>query len=165
MVTKRWFTGAYSRALDDKLRLAIPKPLRDCLGASMDQGLFVAPGLDESLSIYPADTFSAIAERLAQTSPNRQDVRAFSRLFYAQAQHAPLDKQGRIRLPSELVKMAALQGEVMLLGVQDHMELWDAERWQNYVADHQPRYDGLAETVFDGTSASKAHGLPKETGS
>jgi DNA-binding transcriptional regulator/RsmH inhibitor MraZ len=35
-----------------------------------------------------------------------------------------------------------------LIGVRDHLELWDAERWQNYLAQHAPRFDAVAEGAF-----------------
>jgi DNA-binding transcriptional regulator/RsmH inhibitor MraZ len=38
--------------------------------------------------------------------------------------------------------------EVVLLGVQDHLELWAADRWDAYLAEKQPRYDEIAEAAF-----------------
>src|SRR5262245_14871461 len=96
-------TGTYARSMDDKLRLAIPKPLRDLLqGADAGNGLYVAPGTDGSLALYTEEAFARLAERLAGASPAGQDVRTFSRLFYARAQRVELDRQGRIRIPMEL---------------------------------------------------------------
>lgn len=76
-------TGTFSRAVDEKLRIAIPKPLRDALGALAKGVLYITPGTDGSLALYTEDALAALAERLANSSPNAQDVRAFSRLFYA----------------------------------------------------------------------------------
>ncbi|HTU25210.1 MAG TPA: division/cell wall cluster transcriptional repressor MraZ [Pirellulales bacterium] len=141
-------TGTYSRAIDDKLRIAFPKPFRDRLSHSPGGPLYVAPGTDGSLAVYSEETFAQLAERLAQASPTAADVRAFGRLFFAAAQALELDSQGRIRLPAELAEWAGLGKEVMLLGVQDHVELWDRARWQNYLAEKQARYDEIAERAF-----------------
>jgi MraZ protein len=86
---------------------------------------------------------------LAAESPAGPDVRAFSRLFYAQAQPAELDGQGRIRIPPELAELAGLSREAVLLGVQDHLELWDRGRWEAYLAERQTRYDEIAEAAFE----------------
>src|SRR5262245_43159147 len=118
-------TGTFARAVDEKLRIAVPKPLRICLGKPEPTALIVAPGTDGSLAIYTEAAFARLAERLEQSSPTHEDVRAFSRLFYAQAQRVELDGQGRIRIPVELAGLAGLRGQAVLLGVQDHMELWD----------------------------------------
>jgi MraZ protein len=112
----------------------------------------VTPGNDGSLSIYTEEELSRLADRLATGSPTQQDVRAFGRLFYAQAERAELDSQGRIRIPPELARSAALEREVVLLGVQNHMEIWDKSRWEAYLAGQQPRYDEIAEAAFRGPS-------------
>ena len=70
------------------------------------------------------------------------------RLFYAQAQGVELDGQGRVRIPPELAQLAKLEKDVVLLGVQDHLELWAAPRWQAYVAEKQAHYDEIAENAF-----------------
>jgi MraZ protein len=143
-------TGTFSRSFDDKLRVAVPKPLRIALGRPKGGGLYVAPGTDGSLVLYGEETFARLAERLAGASPTRRDVRAFLRLFYARAQRVELDAQGRVRIPAELAKFAHLEKDVVLLGVQDHLELWAAQRWQSYLAEKQTQYDEIAETAFGG---------------
>jgi MraZ protein len=141
-------TGTFVRSVDEKLRIAIPKPLRDALEQPDLKALYVAPGTDGSLGIYTEQALAHVAERLAATSPTQQDVRAFSRLFYAQAQYVELDGQGRIRIPTELAQLARLGKEVVLLGVQDHMEIWDRQRWEGYLAEKAPQYDRIAESAF-----------------
>jgi MraZ protein len=141
-------TGTFARSLDEKLRVAIPRRLREAMQVPEGGGLFITPGTDVSLAIYTEDALTRMAERLAQASPNRQDVRAFTRLFYAQAQRAELDGQGRVRVPPELAQLAKLEKDIVLLGVQDHLELWAAERWRAYVEDKQAHYDEIAETSF-----------------
>jgi MraZ protein len=143
-------TGTFTRAVDEKLRLAIPKRLRDALDCHEGGVLYVAPGTDQSLALYSENALARLAERLAAVSPTRQDVRAFTRLFYAQAQQVEVDRQGRIRIPPELAKLAGLDSSAVLLGVQDHLELWAADRWQAYLANKQTHYDEIAETAFDG---------------
>jgi MraZ protein len=139
-------TGTYERLLDEKLRLGLPKPLRDAL---KDEGeLILTPGTDGTLALFPLRAFEALAEKLAMRSPTGQDVRAFSRLLYAQSHRMEIDSQGRIRLPAELARLANLDGQVVLLGVGDRIELWNKSRWNAYLADLQPRYDQLAEDAL-----------------
>ncbi len=89
-----------------------------------------------------------LAERLARASPTQQDVRAFNRLFYAQAEWAEVDSQGRVRIPTLLAQTAGISGEAVLLGVQDHLELWDQTRWQTYLQSRATQYDEIAERAF-----------------
>jgi MraZ protein len=142
-------TGAFSRTVDEKLRIAIPKPFREALGAAAKGVLYVAPGTDGSLALFTEDALAELATRLAQSSPNAQDVRAFSRLFYSRAQAVEIDGQGRVRIPPELAQLAGLSKEVVLLGVQSHLELWERQRWDQYVQARQDKFDQIAEAAFE----------------
>ncbi len=141
-------TGTFARAIDEKLRLAIPKRLREIMGCPQGGVLYVAPGTDGSLAIYTEGGFARLGERLERSSPTQQSVRAYTRLFYARAQRVDLDRQGRIRIPSELAELAQLGKDAVLLGVQDHLELWATERWKAYLAEKQSHYDEIAEAAF-----------------
>jgi MraZ protein len=149
-------TGAFHRSLDDKLRLAIPKPLRDAIGHPATSAVYVAPGTDGSLEVYAEQAFSQIANKLDQGPRNAKEIRAFHRLFYAQVQRLEIDKHGRIRLPVELAQLSSLEKEIVLLGVGDHIEIWDRQRWEAYLEDTQPNYDQLAEHAFPDPSIATA---------
>jgi MraZ protein len=148
-------TGTFVRAVDEKLRIAIPKSLREALGATAKGALYVTPGTDGSLALYTEDALAGLADRLAGSSPNAQDVRAFRRLFYARAQAVELDAQGRLRVPGELAQLSGLDKEAVLIGVQDHLELWDRVSWEQYVAKRQGDYDHLAEAAFRKPAADR----------
>lgn len=149
------FTGSYRRSLDEKLRLAIPKQLKDALAADAGtSALFITPGTDHSLAIYTEKVLEELGQRLAQSSPAEKDTRSFSRLFYAQAQPAEIDGHGRLRVPAELATLARLTGEVVVLGVRDHIELWEASAWDAFLSATQPSYDALAERVLRGETSS-----------
>lgn len=141
-------TGTFLRSLDEKLRLAVPKRLREAMGCGEGATLYIAPGTDGSLSIYPEEAFRQLAKRIEAVSPAEQHVRAFTRLFYARAQRVELDSQGRLRIPVELARLGQLEGDVVLLGVQNHVELWAQERWQAYLAEKEARYDDIAEAAL-----------------
>jgi MraZ protein len=145
-------TGTFVRALDEKLRFAIPKRLRDALSKvdypAENPVLYLAPGTDGSLALYTESALNTMAAQLSQGSPTSQGVRAFSRLFYAQAQPVEMDRQGRIRVPTDLAELANLGREIVLLGVCDHLEIWDRQRWDDYLTQKQPQYDDIAENAF-----------------
>ena len=141
-------TGTFRRAVDDKQRVAIPRRVRLALTAEEKPVFYLAPGTDGSLAMYSEAEFGRLGERLAAASPAGPNVRAFSRLFYAQAQPVELDAQGRVRVPPELAQLAQITTEVVLVGVRDHVELWNPERWNQYCQDRQPNYDEIAERAF-----------------
>ena len=114
--------------------------------------VYLAPGTDGSLELYTEVAFARLARALEKGPRNDREVRAFNRLFYAQVQRIEIDKHGRVRLPVELARLASLEKEIVLLGVRDHIELWDRQHWDAYLDKTQPRYDELAEQAFPATA-------------
>lgn len=148
-------TGSFHRSLDEKCRFMLPKSLRDALADGDNRAVFIAPGTDGSLAVYTEQAFRQLGDQLGHGPPTAQDIRAFSRLFYAQAQRVEMDRQGRIRIPTELASLASLSKEIVLLGVRDHVEVWDRERWESYLHQRQPFYDELAENAFSSPGGVK----------
>ncbi len=147
-------TGNFKRSIDDKQRITIPKDLRTALGESVGKVFYMAPGTDRSLAVYDEASFERVASRLDSAPPTERDVRAFSRLFYAQAHRVEIDRQSRLRVPQQLADWAGLTKEAVLIGGGDHMELWDSAKWETYAAEKQSNYDELAEAAFSQSSHS-----------
>ena len=139
-------TGTYPRTLDDKKRLALAKRVREQLGDP--KTLFVTPGPDQCLWLYTQEGLERLAEKLDQSPATDAEARVFRRLYFAQTEAVDVDGSGRVLIPERLVQFAGLKHEVVLIGVRDHLELWDAERWQRYIEQHAPRFDAVAEGAF-----------------
>jgi MraZ protein len=148
-------TGTFARSIDEKHRIAIPKRVRDALRLNEKTVLFVTRWTDQSLIIYTEEVFAARAARLADASPTQEEVRAFSRLFYAQAEPVEIDSQGRVRIPPALAELVKLGKDVVLIGVQDHLELWDKANWDKYLAEQSAQYDKIAERAFSSLGPAK----------
>src|SRR5712692_7290163 len=139
-------TGTHPRTLDDKKRLGLPRKVREQLG---DPGtLFVTPGPDQCLWLFTQTELEQLAAKLDQAPAADAEARVFRRLYFAQTEAVDVDRTGRILIPERLVQFAGLKHEVVLLGVRDHLELWDAERWQRYLEQHAARFDAVAEGAF-----------------
>ena len=139
-------TGTHLRTLDDKKRLALPKRVREQLGEATE--LFVTPGPDQCLWIFTRAGLEKLSERLDQSPATDAESRVFRRLFFARTEAVDVDGNGRILIPEWLATFGSLQREVALIGVQQHLELWDNQRWQQYQAQHGPRFDTVAESAF-----------------
>src|SRR5476651_37110 len=139
-------TGTHPRTLDDKKRLTLPKRIREQVGEATQ--LFVTPGADQSLWIYTKDELERLSAKLDQTPATDAEARVFRRLFFAQMEEVDLDRTGRILIPDRLVQFAGLEHEVVLLGIRDHLELWNAQRYQEYFEKHSPEFDKAAEQAF-----------------
>jgi MraZ protein len=139
-------TGTHPRTLDDKKRMALPKRVREQLEDPAT--LFITPGPDKCLWLYSETGLEQLAAKLDQAPATDAEARVFRRLYFAQTEAVDMDRTGRILIPERLVQFAGLEHEVILIGVRDHLELWDGQRWQRYLAENAPRFDAVAERAF-----------------
>ena len=144
--TPMLLTGTYPRTLDEKKRVALPKRVREQL--SDPETLFVTPGPDQCLWLYTQPGLETLAAKLDQAPATDTEARVFRRLYFAQTESVDLDRAGRILISERLIQFASLEHEVILIGVRDHLELWDSGRWQQYLSQNGPRFDAVAEGAF-----------------
>ena len=137
------FMGEYNHTIDTKGRLIIPSKFRDVLGDEF----VVTKGLDGCLFVYDNAEWTAFEEKLKALPLMNKDSRKFVRFFLAGAANVEVDKQGRILLPSVLREFAALDKDVVLIGVGARIEIWSKDRWND--ASEYNDMDDIAEHMAD----------------
>ena len=115
-------TGQYQHTVDAKGRLFIPAKLREELGETF----YVTMGMDGCLSVYSDESWAKFTEKFESLPYTR--TKAMRPLFANAAKCEP-DAQGRILLPAKLRAYAGLQKDVVVIGVSNRAEIWDAEKW------------------------------------
>ncbi|MFO7741532.1 MAG: division/cell wall cluster transcriptional repressor MraZ [Anaerolineae bacterium] len=119
------FLGEFVHVLDSKGRLTIPAKFR----AELDTGLVVTRGIDRCLAVFPKPEWQQLAEQVSELPLTNRQARAFQRLLFANASEVAPDNQGRVLIPPRLREYAALDGEVVVAGLNTHIELWNPEAW------------------------------------
>ena len=119
------FMGEYHHSIDQKGRLIVPSKFREQLGNEF----VVTKGLDGCLFVYSNEEWQRIEEKFREIPLTTKDARKFSRFFFAGAATCEVDKQGRILLPSNLREYAAIEKEVVSVGVLSRVEIWSKDRW------------------------------------
>ena len=137
------FIGEYHHNIDEKGRIIIPSILRFYLL----EDFVITRGLDNCLFIYPKDKWVKIISKYEEL-PNIKDTRNFMRTFLSGATYAEFDKQGRINIPPVLVKYATLKRECVIIGVNDRLEIWDKERWDNFISENEECMSEIADKLF-----------------
>ncbi|QGT99127.1 Transcriptional regulator MraZ [Candidatus Syntrophocurvum alkaliphilum] len=139
------FLGEYQHSLDVKNRITVPSKFREGLGVK-----FVATkGLDNCIFLYPMDEWKVIEEKLRSLPVTRSDVRSFARFFFSGASELEVDKQGRTVLPPNLREYAGIQKELVIIGVGSRVEIWSADKWEDYNSEAQSSYEDIAESLED----------------
>ncbi len=124
------FLGEYAHTLDTKGRLTIPVKFREALAG----GGVVTRGYDKNLYLYTRAAFEQLTERLRVLSTTDPNHRALLRLQFSGASEADVDAQGRILVPSFLRDYATLNGECLVVGVGDYVEIWSRAGWDEQLA-------------------------------
>lgn len=125
------FLGTYEHSLDPKGRVILPAKFRERLEA----GAFLAKSLDGCLSLYDAEEFEKVALAMQEQARRGERERNVVRSFAAGATEATPDKQGRISIPAHLRDFAHLEREVVVTGVINRIEIWNAATWRQLDAE------------------------------
>ncbi len=131
-------TGTHPCTLDDKHALTLPGRVREQLGEPLPRTLFVTAGPDGCLWLFTPHGLEQMADQLDRAPANSSAAQVFRRLYFAHTESSRVDRTGTIIVPEPLAQFAGLGREVVLIGVRDHFELWDAQRWQQYLEQHVP---------------------------
>jgi len=135
------FLGEHQHSLDAKGRVILPARFRDQLG----DRAFVTSEQDGCLALWTPEEFEVkAAEIKARARTGDRDV---SRAFFAGAVEASPDRQGRIAIPQGLRDFAGLERDVFVVGLYDHIEIWDAQAWRQTKTSGERRLaEGAATT-------------------
>lgn len=135
--------GEYQHTLDPKRRVFLPAKLR-----GNEKTFVLARGLEGCLSLYTEVAWKKLLEKL-QNLPvaNKTQARAFKRLLISGAMLGEVDGQGRLLVPESLGQFAGIAKGVMIIGMDTHIELWAAERWEKYRRSAEKDAASIAEQI------------------
>ena len=133
--------GEFQHNLDSKGRVAIPAKFKDQLAA----GAIITRGIDGCLFVFASKEWDELAKKLVALPLAQANSRAFVRLMLAGAMDVSLDAQGRILVPDYLRKYADLKKKVVVAGLYSRMEIWDADRWNEY----KKKTEGASEEIAE----------------
>ena len=72
------------------------------------------------------------------------------RFFLAGATVCEFDRQGRVNLVNSLIEYAGLKKECLIIGVNDRLEIWSLDKYNNLMNENLEQLDEIAEHLFDG---------------
>ena len=120
--------GQYQHTIDIKKRLALPVKFRGELGSKV----IVTKGVENCLVVYTEKEWEVMSQKLGNLPVSQGEARSFARHLLASAMEVALDKLGRILIPDYLKEYADLKKNVVICGLQNRLEVWDAEKWTDY---------------------------------
>ena len=134
-------TGEYEHVVDGKSRVLISNKLRGQIDADEHgSNFYLVLGANGILCLYPEKYFEQVVLAVAPKAAAPDEAVAFERISFALAGKVELDRQGRLLLNEKLRKRAGLKDHITLVGVRDHIELWNSKNWEQYLTDHMAQY-------------------------
>jgi MraZ protein len=153
------FIGKEIHAVDEKGRLMIPARFRRKLGkgASDDflekaseplEGLYIMKAPDRSLELYEPFIWSEMRKTISALSDFNPEERLLKTLMYESLEVVEIDRQGRVALSKEFLDHAGITKEVVIIGADTKMIIWDPERLQAVLLENAGRFAALAGRYF-----------------
>ena len=139
------FIGEYQHNLDAKGRIVVPGKFRE----ELHESFILARGLDGCLSIYSLKQWDKMFEEIDKLPTTKKAARQYIRMLTSTATECTLDNQGRIQIPSFLSKPVNIVKECVVIGANDHIEIWDKATWDSYYLDASCSFEEVAENLND----------------
>ena len=122
-----YLLGTYEYAMDARGRVPLPPRYRDLF----DRGAVISQGSpDLCLRLFTGEGFERQATHYIQQPGTRKAGRIVRQGFFARSYPVDLDGQGRILLPASLREFARLEGNIIIVGAGEWLEIWNPEHFQ-----------------------------------
>ena len=139
------FYGSSSHNLDNKGRLVIPSKMREEFGGKA----YILKGYDGCLAIYKESDFFKLMEKINSLSFTKKVSRAFIRAQLDSVCELEIDRQGRALLPAQLLNRYSIGKEVIVVGVYDHIEVWNKKDYEEFSKTANSSFEENAEELED----------------
>lgn len=143
------FYGEYIHGIDLKGRLILPSRFRDAAKENNIEKFFITRGLDKCIFMFSEYEWRVQEQKFKNQSFTKQDSRTFNRMFFSGAVDVVPDGQGRFIIPQYLKEYAAINKEVILIGVSNRIEIWDRATWKDFFNQSNAIFEQTAEKMMD----------------
>lgn len=139
------FLGSYTYQIDEKGRVALPAAFRR---EAPDQRFVLVQAYPPALALYPESEWAGVEERLRELLRHQPEARMYVLSVMAGAVEVVPDSQGRILIPLRLKEAAELDGQALLVGAIDKIEIWRPERFEEALREGAGQFARFAPQIF-----------------
>jgi len=140
------FSGSFDHSLDGKGRVIIPSSFREALGE--DFTITINPN-KTAVAIYPKEMWDKQLERLAQINPmDRVGLQYERYVMSVSFSGNSMDAQGRVLIPIKLRNKIGLSRDIVFVGLNSYIEIWDAEVYAQMEAQTEMDFEDISDYVY-----------------
>ena len=137
--------GEFHHNLDNKNRLMMPAKILPSLG----EEVIVTRGFEKCLLVYPLEKWDEVISKFSELTITKSDTRKFMRILLSGAASCKFDTNSRICIPSVLKKYANIEKEVAILGLDDHLEIWSEDAYNEFLDENLESFAEIAEKIYE----------------
>lgn len=144
------FLGSFNYSIDTKGRISIPARMRKFVSSESNDAFVLTRGSSKCINIYPMDYWKELVtnklDKLNTFDP--QDAK-FMRMFLREAAEDRFDSQSRLLVPKKLIDFAEIEKDVLILGMNKYIEVWNPQLYEEYLQSIEDSYEEIAKEVMD----------------
>ncbi|HSJ24379.1 MAG TPA: division/cell wall cluster transcriptional repressor MraZ [Longimicrobiales bacterium] len=138
------FLGSFQHQLDEKGRLSLPAQYRR---EATDQRFVLVQAYPPALALYPEAAWLEVESRMEQMMRD-PSARMWVLSVMSNAVEVTPDGQGRILIPATLRAAAELDGQALLVGAINKVEIWNPAKFEGAVQDASQDFRKFAADIF-----------------
>ncbi len=123
------FFGEYLVSFTAPGRVVLPKKIRELIKGD---SFIVTKGFDFCLAGYDKEDWEERSKELLKVSLLDKENIEKRRFLFSSTMYLDIDDQGRFVIPKSLLSFIGIQDKALIIGVGDHFEIWNPEKWAEY---------------------------------
>ena len=139
--------GQYESKIGEKHQAGLPKKFRDVLG----EKLIVTKGFENCLIIVSEENWKTLLEGTEGKPFTSKATRELQRFLLGNASYVELDQKGRFVIPEYLRTFAHIETDMIFVGIQRFVEVWNKKSWEEHQKDLAKNIDSIAEKLSEDT--------------
>ena len=140
--------GEFECKIDAKGRMRLPSSLIKQLGAEGTPSFVINRGVEKCLMMYPKNVWDVLSAKVKKLNQYVKKNREFVRYFYKGATELSPDSSDRVLLSKRLLEYAGIDKEAILFAIDDRIEVWAKEKYDNLMEAEPENFSDLAEEVM-----------------
>ncbi len=126
------FSGTSTHSIDSKGRIVLPARFREELGESF----IIAKGFFDCVQVLSLAEFENLRKNIKALPA--QAALALQYAIIATAVEVSPNSQGRVPVPQNLRDVAGLSKDAVVVGMDNRVEIWDKDKFEQMLKDNQP---------------------------
>jgi MraZ protein len=139
------YTGNCTHTIDQKGRVNLPSKYRRM---TRGKSYVISKGLEGCLFVFPRERWVQYLRSFMPKTFGKKSDRDFFRQLGFNTEEVELDDGGRLKIPPDFIDHAGIEKDVLVIGVIDHIEFWNPDRWTSYRNGIDKPYEQLAEEAL-----------------